>query len=80
MILLTLLLGTCYITLSFIGDDGFSFRNRYTLSRNMQHCHTMLKIGVDTFRIIYARGVCIFSQSDRVISTETDECSQTTAE
>ena len=32
------------------------------------------------FRIIYAGGVCVFSQSGRVISTETDECSQTTAE
>ena len=58
MILLTLLLGTCSITLSFIGDDVFSFRNRYTLSslstRNTQHCHPKLKIGGDTFRIIYA--------------------------
>ena len=81
MILLTLLLGTCSITLSFI---VFSFRNRYTLSslstRNTQHCHPTLKIGGDTFRIIYAGGVCVFSQSGRVISTETDECSQTTAE
>ena len=84
MILLTLLLGTCSITLSFIGDDVFSFRNRYTLSslstRNTQHCHPTLKIGGDTFRIIYAGCVCVFSQSCRVISTETDECSQTTAE
>ena len=87
MILLTLLLGTCSITLSFIGDNVFSIRNRYTLSsvctrnRNMQHCHPMLKIGGDTFRrIIYAGGMCVFSQSGRVISTETDECSQTTAE
>ncbi len=72
------------ITLSFIGDNVFSFRNRYTLSslstRNTQHCHPTLKIGGDTFRIIYAGGVCVFSQSGRVISTETDECSQTTAE
>ena len=33
-----------------------------------------------TLRIIYAGGVCVFSQSGRVISTETGECSQTTAE
>ncbi len=80
MILLTLLLGTCSITLSFIGDDVFSFRNRYTLSslstRNTQHCHPTLNIAGDTFRIIYAGGVCVFSQSGHVISTETDECSQ----
>ena len=69
MILLTLLLGTCSITLSFIGDDVFSIRNRYTLSslctrnRNTQHCHTTLTIGGDTFRrIIYTGGVCVFSQ------------------
>ena len=84
MILLTLLLGTCSITLSFIGDDVFSFRNRYKLSslstRNTQHCHPTLNIGGDTFRLIYAGGVCKFSQSGRVISTETDECSQTTGE
>ena len=84
MILLTLLLGTCSITLSFIGDDVFSFRNRCTLSslftRNTQHYHPTLKIGDDTFRIIYAGGVCVLSQSGHVISTETDECSQTTAE
>ena len=50
-------------------------------ARNTQHCHPTLKIGGDTFRrIIYAEGVCVFSQSGRVISTETDECSQTTAE
>ena len=77
--------GTCSITLSFIGDDVFSFRNRYsTLSslstRNTQHCHMTWKIGGDTFRIIYAGCVCVFSQSGRVISTETDGCSQTTAE
>ena len=84
MILSTLLLGTCFITLSSIGDDFFSFRNRFTLSslstRNTQHCHPMLKIGDDTLRIIYAGGVCVFSQSGRVISTETDECSKTTVE
>ena len=84
MILLTLLLGTCSITLSFIGDDVFSFRNWYTLSSlstiNTQHCHPTLNIGGNTFRIIYAEGVCVFSQSGRVIFTETDECSQTTAE
>ena len=61
----TLLLGTCSITLSFIGDDVFSFRNRYTLSslstRNTQHCHPTLKIGGDTFRIIYAGCVCVYS-------------------
>ena len=50
-----------HMSLSFIGDDVFSFRNRYTLSS-------------------YAGGVCVFSQSGHVISTETDECSQTTAE
>ena len=84
MILFTLLLGTYSTTLSFIVDDVFSFRNRYTLSslstRNTQHCHPTLKVGGDTFRIIYAGGVCVFGQSGRVISTETDECSQTTAE
>ena len=55
--------GTCSITLSFIGDDVFSFRNRYTLSslstRNTQHCHPTLKIGGDTFHLIYAGGVRI---------------------
>ena len=70
MILFTLLLGTYSTTLSFIGDDVFSFRNRYTLSslstRNTQHCHPTLKVGGDTFRIIYAGGVCVFSQSGHV--------------
>ena len=78
MILLTYLLGTCSISLSFIGDDVFSFRNRYTISslstRNTQHCHSMLKIDGDMFRIINAGCVCVFSPSGRVISTETDEC------
>ena len=76
--------GTCSITLSFIGDDVLSFRNGYTLSslctRNTQHCHPTLKIGGDKFRIIYVGGVFVFSQSGRIISTETDERSQTTAE
>ncbi len=58
--------GTCSITLSVIGDDVFSFRNRYsTLSSlstsNTQHCHMTYKIGDDTFRVIYAGCVCVFS-------------------
>ena len=32
------------------------------------------------FRIINARGVCVFSQSGRVIFTETDDGSRTSAE
>ena len=39
-----------------------------------------LKNGGDKFCIIYAGGVCVFSQSGRVIFTETDEGSQNTAE
>ena len=42
--------------------------------------HPILKNGGDMFRIIYAGGMYVFSQSGRVISTETDEGSQTTAE
>ncbi len=40
----------------------------------------MLKNGGDTFRIIYVEGVFVFSHSGRIISMETDERSQTTAE
>ena len=69
MILLTKLLGTCSITLSFIGDDVFSCRNGYTLSslctRNMQHCHPTLKNGGDSFRIIYVGGTCVHMQPIR---------------
>ena len=90
MILLTYLLGTCSITFSFIGDDVFSFRNGYTLSslciRNTQHSHPKVTNGGDTFCIIYV-GVCSHSANPAelypttvVISTETDERSQTTAE
>ena len=48
MIQLTLLLGTCSIILSFIGDDVFSFKFVH------QHCHPTLKNGGNMFRIIYA--------------------------
>ena len=40
----------------------------------------MLKIGGDTFRIIHVGGMFVFSQYGRIISTETDGRSQTTAE
>ena len=50
------------------------------VTRNTQHCHPTLKNGGDKFHIIYVGGVFVFSQSGRIISTETDERSQTTAE
>ena len=52
---------------------GRCFRNGYTLSslctRNTQHCHPTLRIGGNTFRIIYVGGVFEFSQSGRIISS-----------
>ena len=61
-----LTLGTCSITLPFIGDNDFSFRHGYTLSslcsleiRSIDY-HPTLKNGCDTLRIIYA-GVCAYS-------------------
>ena len=76
------LLGTCFITLPFIGDNVFSFCNGYMLSsfctRNTQHCHPTLKNGGDTFRIIYAGGVCEYS--DNPATLYPNEGSQTTAE
>ena len=46
----------------------------------MQHCHPKLTNGGDSFRIIYVGRVFAFCQSGRIISTETDERSQSTAE
>ena len=64
-------------TLLFIGDAVFSFRKWIHAA---EHCP--LKNGGDKFCIIYAGpgGMCVFSQSGRVIFTKTDEGSRTTAE
>ena len=48
--------------------------------RSIAKAHPKLTNGGDRFRIIYVGGVFAFCQSCRIISTETDERSQTTAE
>ena len=56
-----------------MADEFFSFRNGYTLSslctRNTHHCHPTLKIGGDTFRIIYIGGLFVFRDCEHILLT-----------